>query len=290
MNIFSKLPFILDGATGTRLQSMGMPSGAYSVKWVLDNPDAIIKIQKSYAHAGSDAVIAPTFGADRITASKYGATESVADICGRLVDLSRKAVGDLPVAGDIAPTGLILEPLGETTYDELFEVFAELAAALDKAGVDMFAVETQMCLGEASAAVEAVRSVSDKPTAVSFSCGPTGRSLWGEDLSQVMEELTGLGIEAFGINCCGDLDLIADVLKELKKTAKVPLIAKPNAGIPKSSDGKFIYDMTPQMLAGYVPKLTESGALILGGCCGTDENHIRAIKDALSLLPANAGI
>ena len=285
MSVFPKIPFLLDGATGTRLQSMGMPATAFSVKWILDNPETITEIQKSYVKAGSDAILAPTFGADRATIRRHGFSENVEEICKKLVGLSRKAAGDLMVIGDIAPTGLILEPFGETTFDELCEIFSELISALDKAGADMFAVETQMYAGEAKAAVIAARSVSNKPTAVSFSCGPTGRSLWGDDLVQVMAELTDLGIAAFGINCCGDLELVADVLKELKKTAEVPLIAKPNAGIPKEEGGKFKYDMTPDMLAGYIPKLIESGAGILGACCGTDERHIKAIKEALSFLP-----
>jgi len=280
---FAPLPLILDGATGTQLQKLGMPPGCCTERWVLENPEAIISIQRAYVEAGSDAVLAPTFGANRALLGKYGLGDQVREYCLRLVELSRKAVsGGALVGGDMAPTGLMPEPYGTSSLEEIEDVFREQAAALEGAGVDFYALETQMYLDEARAAVAAIKSVSNKPILVSFPCTPAGKSLWGEDLAGVMECLQDMGIDAFGVNCCGDLDLLTDLLGELKSRARLPLIAKPNAGTPEMIGGRAVYHMSPEDLAAYVPKLVSSGASILGGCCGTHEGHIAAIRQALA--------
>lgn len=284
MSFLGKEFFIMDGATGTELQKRGMPAGACSEKWVLDHPDSIVEIQRGYALAGSDMVYAPTFGANRANLEKHGIEPGlVREYCLRLVELSRRAVSgtDVLVAGDIAPCGMTPEPYGEDTIEEIEDVFLEQAAALEEAGVDLFGVETQMNLTECRAAVKSVLSVTKKPVIVSFTCGPTGRTLWGDDLAEAMDELTDMGISAFGINCVGDLELLAGLLAELKKTARVPLIAKPNAGHPEYRDGKTVYAMTPETLAGAVPALKAAGAAIFGGCCGTSGEHIAALRRAV---------
>ena len=148
-----KKPFILDGATGTELQKLGMPQGVLPARWILDHPEAIRTVQRSYAEAGSMAVYAPTFCTTRADLKKYGEDISVRDINRQLVELSREAAPGLLVGGDIAPAGLPLPPMGETSFDELLDVYAEQAAALEEAGVDFFAVETQMSLVEARAAL-----------------------------------------------------------------------------------------------------------------------------------------
>jgi 5-methyltetrahydrofolate--homocysteine methyltransferase len=279
---FAPLPLILDGATGTQLQKFGMPPGGCTERWILDNPEVIISIQRAYVEAGSGAVYAPTFGANRVALGKYGLGDSVREYCPRLVELSRRAVsGRALVGGDMSPTGLMPAPYGTSSPEELEDIFREQATALEEAGVDFFGLETQMYLEEARAAVAAVKSVSKKPILVSFTCTPTGKSLWGEDLVSVMEHLQGMGVDAFGINCCGDLDLLADILAEMKTHARLPLIAKPNAGIPDMIGGRTVYHMSPEDLAEYVPKFVANGAAILGGCCGTHEGHIAAIREAL---------
>lgn len=284
MGFLGKEYFVMDGATGTELQKLGMPAGACSEKWVLENPESIITIQRGYAVAGSDMVYAPTFGANRANFEKHGIdTSLVRDYCLRLVELSRRAVAgtDVLVAGDISPCGMMPEPYGEDTIEEIEAVFTEQAQALEEAGVDLFGVETQMNLVECRAAVSSVLRVTKKPVIVTFTCGPTGRTLWGDDLSEAMDELTDMGIAAFGINCVGDLELLTKLIAELKKTARVPLIAKPNAGHPEYRDGKTVYGMTPETLAAAIPALKQAGAEILGGCCGTTAEHIAALKRAL---------
>ncbi len=280
--MFTKLPLILDGATGTQLQKLGMPAGSCTETWVLDNPEKFVDMQRAYVDAGSNMVYAPTFGANSVNLSHHGVVADVGEMVARLVALSREAAdGRALVIGDISSTGEILEPYGDTEEDELLAVFTEQARALEDAGVDLFGVETQMYLDEARLAVKAVKAVSRKPLMVSFSCGPTGRTIWGEDLRDVCRGLEAEGIDAFGINCCGDLELVAKLIAQLREVTSLPLIAKPNAGVPVTRDGKSVYELPAETMAEYALRFREAGAGLIGGCCGTDETHIAAIKAAL---------
>jgi len=177
-----------------------------------------------------------------------------------------------------------LDRVGPATFDDLVGVFTEQAAALSEAGVDFFAVETQMSLAECRAAVAAARSVSDKPIIASFTCGNSGRTLYGEDLSAALVCLQDMGVSAFGINCCGDLNLIARLLAKMKPYTNVPLIAKPNAGEPVSSNGRLVYRMSAAKMSAYIPRFVANGARLLGGCCGTDENYIAAVRETLNAM------
>ena len=280
---------LLDGATGTELQKRGLPLGACSELWNLAHPEAIMDLQRSYVNAGSQIVYAPTFTANRPSLEKHRADISVAEANAKLVSLSREAVGDRAlVAGDMSSCGLQMEPYGESSYEEVVDVFAEQATALDEAGVDLFAVETQISLMEAKATVEAIRRVSKKPIFVSFACGPTGKSLWGDDLSAAASEMESLGVSAYGVNCCGDLDMLVSLVDSIRKSCSLPIIAKPNAGMPENVDGKTLYRMTPEKLSSYVPALLDAGAALLGGCCGTTDAHIAAIRDAIHAYFAEA--
>ena len=221
-------PLLLDGATGTELQRRGMPLGCCSELWNLENPSAIVELQRAYVAAGSQVVYAPTFGANRPSLDRHHVNLSVSEVCARLVALSREAVGGRAlVGGDMSPCGLQMEPLGEAGFDEVVAVFREQAEALEAAGVDLFAVETQMSLAEAKATLTAVRQVSDKPVFVSFACGGTGRSLWGDDLSLAAAELEAMGADAFGVNCCGDLSLLIRLVSEIREACSLPILVKP---------------------------------------------------------------
>ncbi len=277
-----QFPILLDGATGTEMLKRGMPSGSCTDLWILEHPDAILELQRAYVEAGSQVLYAPTFSANRPTLERHGADISVKDLCSRLVALCREASqGKTLVAGDIAPCGLQPEPVGTSSYQDLVDVFRETAEALCAAGVDLFAVETQIALEETRAAVTAVRSVSDLPLFVTFTCGPTGRTLWGEMLPEAAAELQALRIDAFGINCCGDLELIERLIREIREVCTLPLIVKPNAGRPETKDGRSVYAMTPETLAGFIPRFRDAGASVFGGCCGTTPEHIAAIRAVL---------
>lgn len=287
-DFLAKKAFVLDGATGTRLQELGMPAGACTPDWILKNPEAIKTVKKSYLDAGSDLLYAPTFGADAPTLKKYRLKTSVRQMNLDLVSLAREGGGNCPIGGDIAPLGLQLYPAGDHCFEDLVDIFTEQAAALEEAGVDFYAIETQMSLAECRAAVIAVRTLSDKPILASFNCGNTGRTINGEDMGAALLCLQDMGVQAFGINCCGDFALVSRTLNKLRSYAAVPLVAKPNAGIPIVSNGKTLYRCNPNKMAAYIPRFLNAGVRLLGGCCGTDPAFIETIRrtvDSMEIPP-----
>ena len=278
-------PLILDGATGTELQKRGFTGGDCAETWVLEHPEAILEIQRAYVEAGSRVVYAPTFGANRTKLEAHGVFNQVGEINKRLVALSRQAVdGHAWVAGDIAPTGLFLYPLGETRFEELLDIYTEQAEALEEAGVDLFVIETMMTVAEARAAVLAVRSVSEKPVFVSFTCDENGRTLTGSDVAAVLQIMQGMGVSAFGLNCSTGPKEMAAQLKRLHEIARVPLIAKPNAGVPEVVGDKTVYNCPPEEFTAYLDLMAASGVMIFGGCCGTTAEHIAALKEKTAAL------
>ena len=277
-----KFPLILDGATGTQLQKRGYKGDVSAEQWVLDNPESIIDIQSRYVAAGSKVLYSPSFGANRRKLEEHGIFNATAEYNMRLAELSKKAAqGKAFVAGDISPTGLFLAPLGEASFEELVDIYTEQAAGLEKAGVDLFVIETMMTLSDARAAVLAVRSVSDKPVFVSFTCDENGRSLSGTDITAALTVLQGMGIDAFGLNCSAGPREMLPQLRRLSEYARVPLIAKPNAGMPEIEDGKTVYKCTPAEFVELIPQFLDAGVCIFGGCCGTTEEHIAALHAAL---------
>ena len=282
MELFSSLPLILDGATGTSLQKRGMPSGVCPEKWILENPEILVALQRDYAAAGSDILTTATFGANSAALERNGIAGQTAEYNKKLTALSAEASGGKALlAGDISPTGLQMAPYGSTTLDEVVAVYAEQVRALDEAGVDFFLIETSIALCEARAAILAVKENSKKPFAVSFSVGANGSSLYGSDIVSALVTAQALGASAFGINCCGDLKLLTELMKRLSPFAKIPLLVQPNAGLPEMIDGVAHYSLTPDELADFARELPSFGVGIFGGCCGTAPEHIAALKKAL---------
>lgn len=277
-----RFPLILDGATGTELQKCGYKGDVSAEQWVLDNPDSIVGIQKGYVAAGSNVLYSPSFGANRRKLEEHGIFNKTADYNRRLAALSQKAAdGKAFVAGDISPTGLFLSPLGEASFEELVDIYTEQAAGLEQAGVDLFVIETMMTLSDARAAVLAVRSVSDKPIFVTFTCDENGRSLSGTDITAALTVLQGMGIDAFGLNCSAGPAEMLPQIKRLREFSRVPLIVKPNAGMPEIVDGKTVYNCPPERFVELIPEFLASGVAIFGGCCGTTAEHIAALSKAL---------
>lgn len=277
-----RFPLILDGATGTELQKCGYKGDVSAEQWVLDNPESIVGIQRRYVAAGSNVLYSPSFGANRRKLEEHGIFNKTADYNRRLAALSQKAAdGRAFVAGDISPTGLFLSPLGEASFEELVDIYTEQAAGLEQAGVDLFVIETMMTLSDARAAVLAVRSVSDKPIFVTFTCDENGRSLSGTDITAALTVLQGMGIDAFGLNCSAGPAEMLPQIKRLREFSRVPLIVKPNAGMPEIQDGKTVYNCTPEQFVELIPEFLASGVAIFGGCCGTTAEHIAALSKAL---------
>ena len=286
-----RFPFFLDGATGTELQKRGYQGDVSAEQWVLEHPEAIIEIQRAYVAAGSQVVYTPTFGANRQKLEEHGIFNRVEEYNTGLVALSKQAAdGHAWVAGDISPTGRFLAPLGDASFEELVDSYTEQAAALEKAGVDLFAVETMMTLSDARAAVLAIRSVSEKPIFVTFTCDESGRTLSGTDVTAALVVLQGMGISAFGLNCSTGPDKMLVQLRRLRDYARVPLIAKPNAGMPAVVNGTTVYDCTPEEFVAYADEMVRAGVGIFGGCCGTTDEYIaalvRALKDKDFVPPA----
>ena len=274
----NKGPIILDGATGTNLMAAGMPIGVCPEAWILEHKEVLLNLQRGYVEAGTNIVYAPTFTGNRIKLEEYGLADRITEINTELVRLSRKAVGDKAlVAGDMTMTGQQLFPLGELMFEELMEVYKEQASILDKAGADLFVIETMMSLQECRAAVLAIKEVSDKPVMVTLTYNEDGRTLYGTPPEAAVVVLQSLGVDVIGINCStGPMEMIEPV-KIMAEYATIPILAKPNAGLPELVDGETVYRMTPEEFAEAGAALVEAGAAIVGGCCGTTPEHIAAL-------------
>ena len=272
---------ILDGATGSNLRTMGMPNGICSEKWIMDNPEPLISLQGAYLAAGSRIVYAPTFGANEISLAMYGLESRAEEMNRRLVDISRRAVGDKCfVAGDMTTTGKMVDTPGAPTYDQLLNAYRKQAKVLFEEGVDLFAVETMLGVTECCAAIEAIRSVCDLPVMCTLTLDAIGGAYFDGDADMAAETLPAVGANAVGVNCGQGPELYETLISRIAPNCPVPMIAKPNAGLPvMQPDGRAVYSLSPDDFAKGMLKLKNAGAKILGGCCGTTPDHIRALKE-----------
>jgi len=273
---------ILDGATGTALQKSGMPVGVSPEKWVLDNPEALISLQRDYFKAGSGAVLSFTFGGNRPKLDEYGLGDSSRDINRRLAEISRKAAGEKGlVAGDISSTGKFIEPFGDMAFETAVSHYKEQVAGLLEGGVDFFMIETMIDLQEARAALIAVKETCDLPACVSMTFNEDGRTLTGTDPVSALITLQSLGADAIGCNCSTGPQDMLEFIKAMMPCSRVPLIAKPNAGLPRLIGNKTVFDMGPDEFGQYGPLLAGAGVSIIGGCCGSDPSYIRELRSVL---------
>ena len=275
-------PIILyDGGTGTNLIAAGMPRGVCPEAWILENPDVILKLQKDYVEAGSQIILASTFGANRERLKGYRKDGEIAQINQGIVDLAKQAAaGKAYVAGDISMSGVMIYPDDDESFEEAAEVYREQARILADAGVDLFAIETMISLEDARAALQAVREVSDLPVMVTMSFEPNGKTLYGDTPEHAAAVLTEEGADAVGINCSAGPDMILPHIETMLRTTQLPVIAKPNAGLPVAgSDGSVTYEMTVEEFAAGMKTLVRAGARIVGGCCGTTPAYIRALAE-----------
>ena len=280
-----KFPLILDGATGTELTKRGMPQGACTERYVLEHPDVITALQQEYIRAGSDAVLAPTFGANRSTLERHGfRPEEVEQVCCNLFQITKDhAVGKL-IAGDMSPTGYLMQPFGDTAPETVYKIYEEQAATLLECGVDFFFIETMISAAEARLAVRAVRELSkDVPVFVSMTVNENGRTMYGDSLDAVLLTMIPYDIQGFGCNCSIGPDVIMRAVKPAASIAKrygIPLIAKPNAGMPVTDETGTRFPLTPADMAAAVEEFVGMGVGVFGGCCGTTPAHIEAIAEA----------
>lgn len=274
----------LDGATGSNLVKAGMPSGICPEQWILENRNVMLDLQKQYVMAGTDILYAPTFTANRIKLAEYGLSDKLVSMTRELVAISREAAASAErpvyVAGDLTMTGEQLKPMGRMEPEELIDIYKEQIIALKDAGVDLLVVETMMSLGEARAALIAAKEVCELPVMVTMTFEPDGRTLYGTDAVTAAVVLESLGACAIGVNCSTGPAHMKNIVKEMAEVTKsVPIIAKPNAGLPfLDEQGRTCYSMDAVEFAKEMKVLTEAGATVLGGCCGTTPEFIKELK------------
>ena len=284
---FSKLekPLVLDGAMGTRLQALGLKPGEIPELWNLSRPKDVKSVHESYLEAGADVVYANTFGA---TPAKYSGAAPLADVIAAGIAIAREAAdaaGDGRfVALDVGPTGKLLKPAGDFEFDAAYDAFAEAVSIGAKAGADLVAVETMGDLRELKAAVLAAKENSSLPVIATVALGEDGKLLTGAGVECVAALLEGLRVDAAGFNCGFGPDRMLPFVRRLAAATSLPIVVKPNAGMPKVVDGRTVFTVGPEEFARDVASLAEAGAVAAGGCCGTRPEHIAAVRKALSAI------
>lgn len=273
---------VADGATGTMLQSMGLPAGSAPEVWILEQPDQIRALHRSYVEAGADLILTANFGGSRYRLKAHDLSDRVEEINVRAAELAREVAGDeVFVAGDMGPTGLLLAPLGEATPEGLADAFAQQTKGLVEGGVDLLLIETMSDIGEAQAAIEGARRITDLPIFCTFSFDTHGRTMMGTRPEAVAKKIGPL-VEGVGANCGRDPAEYVGFVEAMSQVAPgVVLWAKPNAGLPRMEDDRVVYDASPEYMGQIALQLREAGAQIIGGCCGTTPEHIAAIAKAL---------
>lgn len=268
---------LFDGAMGTMLQQAGLPAGTPPERMNLTAPQSVEAVHAAYAAAGADVLTANTFGASR---RKLG--EDPAPYIAAAIAAARRAAGsDRYVALDAGPLGALLEPFGEISFDEAYAMYAEIMEAGAAAGADLILIETVSDLLEAKAALLAAKERTDLPVFVTMTFGEDGRTFLGVDPAAAAVTLTSLGADVIGINCSAGPRELRPVLQEFLRHTHLPVMIQPNAGLPRLEDGETVYDVAPEEFAQWADLFLEDGAAILGGCCGTTPDHIRALRALL---------
>ncbi len=271
---------LLDGAMGTMLQAAGMPVGQLPELWNIQHPEIVTRIQRGYVEAGSRVIFANTFGANRHKLS--GSGYDVEAVISAGIRAAREAAGDEPVrvALDVGPIGQLLEPLGTLSFAEAYDIFREMVTAGERAGADLIVFETMSDLYEAKAAVLAAKEHTNLPVWVTMTFEATGRTFVGVTVPAMAMTLTGLGVDALGFNCSLGPKELLPMVEELAHWTNLPLILKPNAGLPDPSTGA--YTITPEEFAEEMVQAAKLGVTIMGGCCGTTPDFIKALGSRLA--------
>lgn len=279
---------LADGAMGTMLFASGLGHGGAPELWNIEQPERVAAVHKAYLEAGSRILLTNTFGGSRFRLSLHKLEHRVAELNLAAVKILRGVIADSGVkalvAGDIGPSGGLLEPLGDMTYEAAVDAFAEQASALIEGGVDVIWIETMAALEEVKAAIDGVRRFSaDIPIITTMTFDTHGRTMMGVTPEKAVTTLMGYGAAAIGGNCGNGPEEIIAVVEKMRKTApEVTLVAKANAGIPELVQGKPVYRASPERMAEYALEAYAAGARIIGACCGSTPAHIRAIATTLA--------
>lgn len=277
---------LFDGGMGTLVQAAGLHA-VHAVPDLLNltHPEAIVAIQRQYVEAGADCITTNTFSANRLKLASTDAT--VAEVYAAAAANARAAGAPL-VAGDIGPTGALLEPLGTLTFDEAFDIFSEQACAAEAAGCDLIVVETMADLLEAKAAVLAAVESTTLPVFATMTFGEDGRTFLGTTPAIAATTLSALGASAVGLNCSLGPTELAPLVGELAPHDRALVMAQPNAGLPRIQDGETVFDVGPNEFAQAMEAILDAGATVVGGCCGTTPDHIAALRALIDARPLPA--
>lgn len=275
---------LLDGATGSNLMLAGMPKGVCTEKWVLENPRAILDLQRSYAEAGSQIIYAPTFQAQPIALEKVGLGDQVEKVNADLIALSRQAAPGCLIAGDIATLAAHCESWDPDNFDRMVENYRRQIHGLVDGGADLLVGETLMYPQEAEAIVTAAELECAGAVMISFTMQPDGSLYSGADAGKVLQELEEAGVCAVGFNCVAADMMTPYLVSKLRRYTSLPLICKPNAGNPViNGAGVAEYDLSPAAFAEIMKQCADNGALLLGGCCGTNPEFIAEVKRSCNM-------
>jgi 5-methyltetrahydrofolate--homocysteine methyltransferase len=283
--LLSKSILIADGATGTILQAAGLPAGVLPEEWNVQEPDKVADMHRAYLDAGSRVILTNTFGGNRLKLARSRKAEDVERFNRAAAGIARRVADKYSafVGGDMGPTGELMSPMGTLTPDAARQAYAEQAAALASAGVDLLVIETMSDLAEARAAIEGAHDAADLPVVCTMSFDTRGRTMMGVKPEQMMAELWPLGLAAIGANCGKSLDENLEALTRLHEAnPEATLWIKANAGLPRLVGQNVVYDTTPAQFAKYALRFAETGASVIGGCCGSTPAHIAAMAQALT--------
>jgi methionine synthase I (cobalamin-dependent)/5,10-methylenetetrahydrofolate reductase len=296
---FASRPVLADGAMGTVLYARGVFINRCYDELNLSDPSLILSIHEEYLQAGAEILESNTFGANRFRLGRHGLADQVNEINAAGVRIARQAVerlkekqaGEAWVAGAVGPLGVRLEPLGKTGLDEARAAFAEQIAALAAAGVDLLSIETMPALNEAREALAAARETAPElPVLVMVTVDDDGNCLDGSSPAHAAALLTEWGAGAIGVNCSTGPTTVLTAIEAMRAATTLPLAAMPNAGMPRAVEGRNIYLCSPEYMASFARKAIQAGVQIVGGCCGTTPNHIRAMRSAMRDLDARARV
>jgi 5-methyltetrahydrofolate--homocysteine methyltransferase len=298
LEVIKTRPLLGDGAMGTQLMFAGLEQGNCGEAWNLSHPDRVLAIQRRYAEAGSDCIITNTFGGSRIMLNRHGEADRVTDINAAAVAITREAFGGREgyVLGDIGPFGGLMEPYGDFTEAQVREAFTEQAKALVDAGADAIIIETQTSLEELDIAITAAKEAGAPCVIGSMAYdvtldGSTFRTMMGIDPERAAEFMQERGADIVALNCGTRMDMerAREAVERYRRATDLPVMAQPNAGQPKLVNMKVIYDETPDQMVTGVEPLLDAGANIIGACCGSTPDHIRAFRQAIDRYLAKRG-
>ena len=279
-----------DGAWGTALMARGLESGKSPESMNLEAPEILGDIASLYLDAGAQIITTNTFGASSLKLTHYGLADRAGDINRSAVEAIRSAIGDgAYISGSVGPTGRMLKPVGDADPDEISESYLGQIEALIEAGADVICVETMMDLSEAQLAIRAARSLSTEIPIIAtmtFNATPRGFfTIMGNSIEQAAAGLEDAGADLIGTNCGNGIEKMVEIAREFDRTTNLPIVVQSNAGLPEAHAETVVYPETPEFMAVHAGQLTDIGVAVIGGCCGTGPDHIRAFRDVVDDHP-----